>query len=184
VSLIIHSFDRTLNLFKPHVHDPDLWQVPSADLRRYAALPRLPPPPVLDSSDDDLPDASHLAMLPGYAAAHPRPRPALDVDRKPSGDQKFRLPADPDRKSKRKPCTDVDEPQQGTKRGRPHGAGNYSSDDIKVLLDFVEEEIPLGQRGWKAIHQRFSKWAQRHRRPQRTVKSLDTKFKQVRGFTP
>jgi hypothetical protein len=35
----------------------------------------------------------------------------------------------------------------GLKHGHPHGAGNYMSEDVMALLDLVEKELPLGQRG-------------------------------------
>lgn len=129
----------------------------------YAIQHRLPAYPTstsktLDSDDDELPHARDLARLPGYANGY-----ASLKTKKP----------------KRKSTTDLEEDQQVTKRGRPHGAGNYSLDDVKALLDQTEAELPLGQRGWKAIYDRYSKWAQKHGRPQRTQKSLETKFKQV-----
>ena len=74
---------------------------------------------------------------------------------------------------------DPDDDLPVAKRGRPHGAGNYSLDDIKALLDLTQAELPLGQRGWLSIKGHYSKWARKHNRPEREVKSLETKFKQV-----
>lgn len=65
------------------------------------------------------------------------------------------------------------------KRGRPQGANNYTTGDMTTLLDCVEAELPLGQRGWQAITVRFNKWAVKAARPERKVTSLETKFKQV-----
>jgi hypothetical protein len=65
------------------------------------------------------------------------------------------------------------------KRGRPMGAGNYTDDDIATLLDFVEEELLLGQCGWRVVHAKLTRWAHRHQRPEHTLKSIKTKFKQV-----
>jgi hypothetical protein len=72
---------------------------------------------------------------------------------------------------------DEDDPR--AKRGRPHGSNNYSSADVKALLDLVEDELPLGQKGWQVIHSKFTQWASRNERPHRKAQSLETKFKQV-----
>ena len=66
------------------------------------------------------------------------------------------------------------------KRGCPQGAGNYSTSDTNTLLDCVEEELPLGQRGWLAVTTKFNKWASKNSHPEWKVSSLETKFKQVR----
>jgi hypothetical protein len=50
---------------------------------------------------------------------------------------------------------------------------------VDYLLDLTEEVLPLGNRAWKHIEAEHNKWATLHGRPQRTVKSLETKYKQV-----
>ena len=65
------------------------------------------------------------------------------------------------------------------KRGRPQGANNYSIKDTNILLDLVEDELPLGQRGWTAVMTKYNKWATECGRPIRKQLSLETKFKQV-----
>jgi hypothetical protein len=67
-------------------------------------------------------------------------------------------------------------------RGRPSGAGNFADKDVKVLLDFVERVLPCGARGWRKVHQKFSQWSCRNRRPERTVKSIEMKYKQVCNY--
>lgn len=88
-----------------------------------------------------------------------------------------------ERGRKRKQISDVEDVEEvedeGSKRGRPRGAGNYAVGDVKVLLDLVERELPLGQRGWQSIHRSYVHWAHLHQRPVRTMKSLETKYKQV-----
>ncbi|KAF8234307.1 hypothetical protein L208DRAFT_1262434, partial [Tricholoma matsutake] len=59
------------------------------------------------------------------------------------------------------------------------GAGNYLAADVSALLNFVDHELPLGQRGWKVVHRNYSCWALLHRHPQHTIKSLETKYKQL-----
>ena len=85
---------------------------------------------------------------------------------------------EPANKGKKK----ADETSTGTKsskRGRPSGAANFSDHDIWALLDAVEGELPLGERGWKAIQAVYNKYAQDCGRAQRLHKSLETKYKQV-----
>ncbi|KAG1723958.1 hypothetical protein EDB19DRAFT_1644979, partial [Suillus lakei] len=65
------------------------------------------------------------------------------------------------------------------RRGRPQGSNNYTSSDVKVLLDMVCQELPLGQRGWQAVHVKFGQWEKANGRPERKVTSLETKFKQL-----
>jgi hypothetical protein len=65
------------------------------------------------------------------------------------------------------------------KRGRRTGAGNYTEGDLAQLLTLVEEELPIGQRGWKKVHEKFAKWAKKNNRPERDVKSVEAKYKQV-----
>jgi hypothetical protein len=69
------------------------------------------------------------------------------------------------------------------KRGQPKGAGNYTANDLTILLDAVQRELPLGQRGWKNIHTEYIRWARSAGRPVRDQKSLETKFKQVCTFS-
>ena len=66
-----------------------------------------------------------------------------------------------------------------TNRGHPQGAGNYSQEDLKALLDAVQEELPLGQCGWQSIHAKYIKWARKRGHPKWARKSLETKYKQV-----
>jgi hypothetical protein len=83
-------------------------------------------------------------------------------------------------KGKRKAILDDDDQDvKPAKRGRPAGSGNYNDEDLTALLDFIKEELPLGQRGWQAVHVKLTKWAHRHHRPERTLKSIKTKYKQV-----
>jgi hypothetical protein len=69
------------------------------------------------------------------------------------------------------------EPPQ--RRGRPNGSGNFADQDLKTLLMLIEAELPLGNRGWQAVHSRYTKYADTKGRPRRTAKSLENKFRQV-----
>ncbi|EGO18423.1 hypothetical protein SERLADRAFT_412245 [Serpula lacrymans var. lacrymans S7.9] len=89
---------------------------------------------------------------------------------------------------KHKKATDVDdkktikmdiEDKKPTGHGQPSGAGNYSTDNMMALLYFTEEGLLLGQQGWKTVHSQFTKWACKQEQPKRTLKSLETRFKQL-----
>ena len=44
-------------------------------------------------------------------------------------------------------------------RGRTHGAPNYKPQEVQVLLDLVEEELPIASKGWRVIGSQFRDWA-------------------------
>jgi hypothetical protein len=111
--------------------------------------------PLPDSPDTDLCDPMAIAGAHGYA---PAVRTAGTCHK-----------AAPQGKGKENTeCTlkrahaaegNEDDPRAGAKRGWPSGSSNYSPADIQVLLDFVEDESPLGQKGWQMIHLKYSEWA-------------------------
>lgn len=125
--------------------------------------------PLPDSPDGDLCDPIVIAEARGYT----RTTKTAGARRKavakaPNGKGKEKENTNTsDRTSKRARAVEDDEDDARTevKRGRPYGSNNYSAADIHVLLDFVEHERPLGQKGWQAIHSKYSEWASRHGRP-------------------
>ncbi len=82
----------------------------------------------------------------------------------------------PPRGSRKRKLSDDEDDEDTSKRGRPKGAGNYTSEDVSALLDAMEKELPLGMKGYQAVHRQFTRWARLNSRPERTVKSLETKF--------
>ena len=72
--------------------------------------------------------------------------------------------------------------QSGGGRGRTRGASNYKLREIEVLLDLVDEELPIASMGWRVVGSRFQDWASVSSHPARTDRSLELKFKQV-GFS-
>lgn len=48
-----------------------------------------------------------------------------------------------------------------------------------MLLDNTQRELPMGQKGWRVVWQKYNKWATSNGRPARNLKSLETKYKQV-----
>lgn len=140
-----------------------------------------------DDDDDDLTNGPTVARALGYAptkkvagSRHKDKQPTIEGSIRGKGKGKERAGrADELTSRKRKQPADFDDDTRSTKRGRPQGAGNYSQEDLKALLDATQAELPLGQRGWQNIHAKFTKWARKHGRPDRALKSLETKFKQV-----
>ena len=65
-----------------------------------------------------------------------------------------------------------------------HLSGNYSRDDTTQLFDLVEEELPVGPKGWKVVHKGYNQWAKSNGRPLRSSKSLENKYKQVHNKIP
>lgn len=68
---------------------------------------------------------------------------------------------------------------RGGKGGRTRGAINYRPKEVQVLLDLIEDELPVGAKGWKVVGSRFRDWAVTAGYPARTDRSLELKFKQV-----
>ncbi|KAG6917547.1 hypothetical protein DXG01_002184 [Tephrocybe rancida] len=153
------------------------------------ALAGLPPLP--DSSDDDLSDGPTIAKARGYVPSSKVAGTRRKDKGKQRADPPMRASSSKDKNcasassmpSKRKVATlssDDDGPDEPeSKCGRPRGAGNYTNDNTAALLDAVEVELPIGQRGWIAVQRRYSKWTRLHKRLDRTVKSLETKYKQL-----
>jgi hypothetical protein len=138
--------------------------------------------PLPDISDSDLSDGPTIAKARGCA-------PAAKVGgsrQKVKGKQCATL-VESSRRAKEKSGTrkrkhvsdDENDGEEIAKRGRPKGAGNYAADEVSALLDLIEEELPLGQRGWQSIFKSFTRWARRNGKKERALKLLETKFKQV-----
>ncbi|KAG1730229.1 uncharacterized protein EDB91DRAFT_1006601, partial [Suillus paluster] len=134
--------------------------------------------PLPQSSDKDLSDPVAIAEACGYTPTVKTAGSRCKVNpSKGKGRGKENSAYSTTKKRAREILEDDDEAR--VKRGHPHGSNNYSSADMKTLLNVVEEELPLGQRGWQAIHAKFAQWAKRAGRPDRKVTSLETKFKQL-----
>jgi hypothetical protein len=78
----------------------------------------------------------------------------------------------------------ADLPQPSSKKhGQAAGVANYSANDVDALLTILEEHLPLGGQAWATVGDEFNKWAEENGRPNRTAKSLEHKYKQVRHRT-
>ncbi|KAG1852889.1 hypothetical protein DFJ58DRAFT_661033 [Suillus subalutaceus] len=136
--------------------------------------------PLPDSLDMELRDPLVIAGSRGYA-------PAIKIGgarrktrtNKSRGKDKENTNLDiADCPQKHARAIEDDEDDSRAKRGRPNGSNNYSTADVKVLLDLVKDKLPLGQKGWQLIHSKFTQRAGRNGRPHRKATLLETKFKQ------
>jgi hypothetical protein len=144
-----------VTLFLLFVHHSDCFQ------------PDIPvePAPIPLPCDEDQNDAS--VSVPVASGSH---RPATKV----AGSRwKTKEPINKENKK-------ADETTKSSKCGRPSSAANFSNHDIWALLNAVEAELPLGERGWKAIQAVYNKYAQECGHALQSLKSLETKYKQVR----
>lgn len=134
-----------------------------------------------DTNDDDLSDGPTIALAQGRTATTKVAGSRRDKGkgRAVESTSQSKGKSRPAPSSRKRKYSDDEDDDDNSKRGRPKGAGNYTSDDNSALLDAVESELPLGMRGYQAVHRQFTQWARRNGRPERTVKSLETKFKQV-----
>ncbi|GLB43828.1 hypothetical protein LshimejAT787_1500120 [Lyophyllum shimeji] len=154
--------------------------VPSID-PRLAGLPLLP-----DSDDDDLTHGPTVAKAQGRApakkvASSRREPKAKQCASQPMNKGKARA-SEPISSRKRKVLLfsdDEDIKEAEAKRGRPRGSSNYTIDEVMHLLDLLEAELPLGQKGWNSVYKKYTKWARNNNYISRTIKSLDTKYKQL-----
>ncbi|KAG6904797.1 hypothetical protein DXG01_007088 [Tephrocybe rancida] len=159
---------------RPPVIDPSL-----------SALPPLP-----DTSDDDLTNGPTIAKAHGYTSA-PKVAGSHQKDKgkqcavEPSSKGKQHA-SKPSSSWKRKvviPSSNEEEDEPDSKRGRPRSAGNYNNADTAHLLDLIEAERPLGQKGWLTVGRRFNIWALKNGHPDRTPKLIEMKFKQLAKTT-
>lgn len=44
-------------------------------------------------------------------------------------------------------------------RGRTRGAANYRPRELEALLDLIEDELPIGAKGWNSVGAKFREWA-------------------------
>lgn len=144
--------------------DPRLRPVPDIDPRLY---------PLPNDFDFDLTDPATVAKARGLVPAK-KVAGSRRSSKAMSGKGKKRA-----RESSESDDSDDDAPV--AKRGRPSGAANYSKEDVQALFGFIEKELPLGQRGWKAVHGHYTKYRRANKRPKRSIKSLENKYKQVRN---
>ncbi|KAJ7257277.1 hypothetical protein C8J57DRAFT_1074477 [Mycena rebaudengoi] len=122
--------------------------------------PRLLPLP--PSDDVDLSDAPTIANLRGL-------KPAKKVSGVRHKDKKG--------KKRARASSSEDDEEQPSKRGRPHGAANYSSEDTTKLLSIVRKVLPLGPKGWKRVHEKYDNYRRDNNCPKRSLKSLENKYK-------
>jgi hypothetical protein len=144
--------------------------------------------PLPQGQDDDLLTPHVIAQAQGYvqspkvAGARCGAKSKSD---KSKGKEKENVVVERSKKRSRPIQLDNDDDElPRTKRGRPQGANNYSVSDTNVLLNIIEDELPIGQQGWLAVMTKFNKRAIKSGRPERKQTSLETKFKQVCFYLP
>lgn len=130
------------------------------------------PPTEVPLPEDNFPPPNQLAAR----VARPAQRVAGVHHSDSKGKGKENEPIKMERKRKR-----AGSPIAATKKhkGRAAGAANYTEREINYLLDLLEDDLPLGGKGWNTVADKYNEWADACGRPQRTAKSLENKFKQV-----
>lgn len=136
--------------------------------------------PLPSSNDNDLTHGPTIAHAIGYSptikTAGSRHKRSSETAR---GKGKRKRTYTDDDDSAQSEDSDAPPKKQNGHGGRRAGAGNYQEQDLKEMLRLVEKELPLGQRGWKRIHQKYAIWATAKGRPVREWKLLESKFKNV-----
>ncbi|KAF9782300.1 hypothetical protein BJ322DRAFT_1111171 [Thelephora terrestris] len=182
---------------------PSDYHAPRPDA--HNALTRAPNDPGLSSVNPALSVPSHLCMdtatqpppaTQGYSDAsqfsyeyrQPIAQPLPSVHNRSLPAPMPQNPAQPERNARRtRRSTRAHDPVRGQRtarqreggRGRTRGAPNYKPREVKVLLDLVEEELPIASKGWRVIGSQFRDWAVVTEYPARTNRSLELKYKQL-----
>ncbi|KAJ7830157.1 hypothetical protein B0H14DRAFT_3465051 [Mycena olivaceomarginata] len=74
--------------------------------------------------------------------------------------------------------SDNDEPPlKRVKGGRPAGSTSYGKSELQHLFATVEEQLPMGQKGWKEVERRYNKWVKATGHTVHPPKALENKFK-------
>lgn len=126
--------------------------------------------PLPAGADLDLTDGATIAKAKGLKRA----------DKVAGSRRKGKERADPKGKKRQRVSSGSDnDSEPAAKRGRPQGSANYSKDDLRKMFDLIEEELPVGQKGWKEVERRYNKSAKLKGRATRPPKAIENKFKQV-----
>jgi hypothetical protein len=64
-------------------------------------------------------------------------------------------------------------------RGRPSGSSNFTDADVWAMLNIAGKELPLGERGWKAVADTYNMEARKNGRHEHTHRTLLNKFRQA-----
>jgi len=65
-------------------------------------------------------------------------------------------------------------------KGKRAGTKNYTEKEFQEMFRLVEKELPLDERGWMRVHQKYAFWATEQSLPVRQWCHLESKFKKVR----
>ncbi|KAJ3817085.1 hypothetical protein F5880DRAFT_1618617 [Lentinula raphanica] len=72
-----------------------------------------------------------------------------------------------------------DAPTKRSRGGRTKGASTYSTQELCALVKFVGEILPIGQKGWSSIEEKYNQWARKGGFPERKKEALRGKFENI-----
>ncbi|KAJ8091717.1 hypothetical protein PM082_020952 [Marasmius tenuissimus] len=78
-------------------------------------------------------------------------------------------------KPTQRPTEKVDE-EVRKGRGRTKEASAYSNDEMRKVVEFYEDVIPIGRRGWEEVLRLYNEWAQTNGYPERQLRPLQMKW--------
>ena len=64
-------------------------------------------------------------------------------------------------------------------KGRATGSCNFSYEEIHRLLHGINNQLPIGGKGWEAVAKAYNSWAAKQGYSQRTAQSIKGKFDTV-----
>lgn len=65
--------------------------------------------------------------------------------------------------------------------GRAVGSVNFGADEMAMLVEIVEQHLPIGGHGWDEVLREYNAWAKKEGFRERDQRSLKQKFDKVRG---
>ncbi len=123
--------------------------------------------------------AREVLQLRGHSPSEKVAGSRRSLKANPKGKGKARMDSSDSRNRKHEPADEVD--ARGSKKGgRIKGVANYTDEEVLKLLDFAERELPVGGKGWSRVGLCLRAYAKKVSWPERTDKSIEAKFKQVR----
>ena len=164
-------------------------QIPRSPVAGPSHEPREPQPTPIDPAlTASVPhqNLQEIAQSRGHSPARKVAGSRRPSKPDPKGKGKARateVDSAPTRKRKRQEIEDSDDDEgaRAPKKARGRGAGvaNYREDEVDELLEIIEDELPVGGKGWQVVGKRHRSWSKVMGRPERTDKSLENKYKQV-----
>ncbi|KAJ3758280.1 hypothetical protein EV360DRAFT_70450 [Lentinula raphanica] len=93
--------------------------------------------------------------------------------------QKAKVSNDAKTKRSKKEADTNEAAAKRSRGGRTKGASSYGTEELCTLVRLVGEVLPIGQKGWSLIEEKYNKWARNEGFPERKREPLRGKFESI-----